>query len=271
MDSATESRSPVHIDLTTDSPPTTKTGKPKTRPSSALIHQRALESTDKTPVHATTTDVRTQSRRSTVTRPAAKSYETPATHAKVTTTKTISSATRPQLHIKTSLPAHRPELARSSDVDEPRADEDNATHSRTTKQQVKEPDDNVTTDTMPPPRMPVVSTIPKSDVFASSSPHRLDRRMSGSTTLVNDSARTLHSILRDTGISNSAQRLTGPGLSSSKNAKAGMWPGTPSPPESLQRRKSHEAGRVARRDYIVPDTPTGEHYVQLSKEIIDAA
>ncbi|KAL1680810.1 hypothetical protein EV122DRAFT_288377 [Schizophyllum commune] len=51
-------------------------------------------------------------------------------------------------------------------------------------------------------------------------------------------------------------RLTGPGLSSSKNAKAGMWPGTPSPPENLQRRKSHEAGRVARRDYIVPDTPT---------------
>ncbi|KAL1693452.1 hypothetical protein GGG16DRAFT_123302 [Schizophyllum commune] len=50
-------------------------------------------------------------------------------------------------------------------------------------------------------------------------------------------------------------RLTGPGLSSSKNAKAGMWPGTPSPPENLQRRKSLEAGRMARRDHIVPDTP----------------
>ncbi|KAL1728665.1 hypothetical protein EV714DRAFT_285589 [Schizophyllum commune] len=50
-------------------------------------------------------------------------------------------------------------------------------------------------------------------------------------------------------------RLTGPGPSSSKNAKAGMWPGTPSPPENLQRRKSLEAGRMARRDHIVPDTP----------------
>uniref|UniRef100_D8PWJ1 Uncharacterized protein n=1 Tax=Schizophyllum commune (strain H4-8 / FGSC 9210) TaxID=578458 RepID=D8PWJ1_SCHCM len=50
-------------------------------------------------------------------------------------------------------------------------------------------------------------------------------------------------------------RLAGSGLSTSKNTKAGMWPGTPSPPENLQRRKSHEAGRMARRDYIVPGTP----------------
>ncbi|KAI5899930.1 uncharacterized protein SCHCODRAFT_02695189 [Schizophyllum commune H4-8] len=254
LDSAADSRSPVHIDLTTDTPRTTKAEKSKTRASSASTHRRAFETTDDKPAPTTSTDVLKDSRRSTANRSAPKTQEGPATHAKETITKALSSAVRPQSHIKTSLPVYSHELARSSDVDELRADKHDAPHSRTTKQQVK-PVDIVSTDAMPPPRMPVRSKIPENNVFASSSPHRLDRRTSGSTTLVNDSARTLHSILRSTGISNSAKRLAGSGLSTSKNTKAGMWPGTPSPPENLQRRKSHEAGRMARRDYIVPGTP----------------
>ncbi|TRM61762.1 hypothetical protein BD626DRAFT_570473 [Schizophyllum amplum] len=257
---------PAHIDLTTNSPLPDKIGKtatsaaaarrssgptasaatePAGRPSAASSTKTVQEKTAFSSVVKERTQSRTTANGS-VSKPRAASHVKPSFALAHDTTSSDS-------HARGSPPART-----SNNPTQGNGEPDLSTR----VSRVRE----VTVHAMPPPKVPLRSTLLQNDTTAISTPHLQERRTSGTTLVGGDSAQALQSLLCPSGIASEARRA--PEFDRPKsNLKSADWPATPSPPEILQRQLSRSSKAPAHAARRVQDTSYSHESPSKKKEL----